>query len=70
MDALSPELDRFLAEMEYPALKEDLIREAARDGLPPGEMDLLSTLPEASYDARCRVRDALRGAGALAGVAA
>lgn len=70
MDTLSPALEGFLAEMEYPALKEDLVREAARDGLPPADVDLLSTLPEASYDARCRVRDALRATGALAGVAA
>lgn len=29
----SPALRRFLAEMEFPATKDDLLREAVRDGL-------------------------------------
>lgn len=59
MTAFSDALDRFLADMEYPAMKDDLTREAARDGLPAGDLTALHALPEGRYDARCRVRDAL-----------
>jgi len=33
MDNIPPTLGRFLADMEYPATKDDLLREARRDGL-------------------------------------
>ena len=52
----SPALDRFLAGMEYPALRDDLLREAARDGLGPEERALLESLPEQSYSAAWHVR--------------
>ncbi|MGN7966092.1 DUF2795 domain-containing protein [Microbacterium sp. 22179] len=52
----SPALDRFLAEMEYPATKDDLLREAARDGLGPDDRALLADLPEQSYSAGWSIR--------------
>ncbi|WP_309128698.1 DUF2795 domain-containing protein [Microbacterium sp.] len=57
--SLSPSLERFLADMEYPAMKDDLTREAARDGLPDEDLAALHALPDGGYDARCRLRDAL-----------
>lgn len=59
MTAPISRLERFLAEMEYPATKDDLVREASRDGLPAADISLLRALPDGGYDARCRVRDAL-----------
>jgi len=59
MAAPTPGIERFLAEMEYPATKDDLLREATRDGLPPADIAMLRALPDGGYDARCRVRDAL-----------
>ena len=53
---LSTSLERFLAEMEYPATKDDLLREATRDGLPFGERLLLQELPEQSYSAAWHIR--------------
>lgn len=52
----SPALDRFLAEMEYPATKDDLLREAARDGLSADDRALLAELPEQSYSAGWSIR--------------
>ena len=52
----SPALDRVLAEMEYPATKDDLLREAARDGLGPDDRALLADLPEQSYSAGWSIR--------------
>ena len=56
---LSPALDRFLADMEYPATRDDLLREAARDGLSTDDRRTLSSLPEQSFSAawtiRCRL---------------
>ncbi|MFD5215256.1 DUF2795 domain-containing protein [Microbacterium sp. NPDC058345] len=59
MISLSPSLDRFLADMEYPAMKDDLTREAARDGLAGEDLAALHALPDGRYDARCRLRDTL-----------
>lgn len=47
----STALDRFLANMEYPATRDDLLREARREGVAPDDRDLLSTLPEQSFSA-------------------
>ncbi|MBO9624981.1 MAG: DUF2795 domain-containing protein [Microbacterium sp.] len=52
----SPALDRFLAGMEYPALRDDLLREAVREGLPADDRALLESLPEQSYSAAWQVR--------------
>ena len=52
-------LECFLAAMEFPATRDDLVREASRDGLGLQEVAALRALPDGSYDARCRVRDAL-----------
>lgn len=52
----SPALDRFLASMEYPATRDDLLREAARDGLPADDRALLAALPEQSYSAGWSIR--------------
>ncbi|WP_314649903.1 DUF2795 domain-containing protein [uncultured Microbacterium sp.] len=52
----SPALDRFLRSMEYPATRDDLLREAARDGLDPDDRALLAALPEQSYSAAWSIR--------------
>ncbi|AMG82645.1 MULTISPECIES: DUF2795 domain-containing protein [Microbacterium] len=54
--ALSPTLDRFLAEMEYPATRDDLLREAAREGLPNHDRAALHDLPEQSFSAAWLIR--------------
>lgn len=54
--SLSPTLDRFLADMEYPATRDDLLREAARDGLSADERETLASLPEQSYSAAWHIR--------------
>lgn len=54
--AVSPALDTFLANMEYPATKDDLLREADRDGLDPRERARLEHLPEQSFSARWHIR--------------
>ncbi|WP_243229606.1 DUF2795 domain-containing protein [Microbacterium sp. CIAB417] len=54
--AVSPALDAFLANMEYPATKDDLLREAARDGLSPSDRAVLDTLPDQSFSARWHIR--------------
>ena len=53
---LSPTLDRFLAGMEYPALRDDLRREAAREGLCAEDRALLESLPEQSYSAAWHIK--------------
>ncbi|WP_309103885.1 DUF2795 domain-containing protein [Microbacterium sp.] len=53
---ISPSLDSFLAGMEYPATKDDLLREAARDGLSAGDRSRLETLPDQSFGARWIIR--------------
>jgi hypothetical protein len=53
---LSPALDRFLAGMEYPATRDDLLREATRDGLGDDERALLLELPEQNYSAAWHIR--------------
>ncbi|MFS0853891.1 DUF2795 domain-containing protein [Microbacterium sp. 179-I 3D4 NHS] len=52
----SPALDRFLTTMEYPATKDDLLREARRDGLGADDRALLADLPEQSYSAAWHIR--------------
>lgn len=52
-------LEHFLTAMEFPATKDDLVREASRDGLDLEELAALRALPDNTYDARCRVRHAL-----------
>lgn len=54
--AISPTLDTFLAGMEYPATRDDLLREAARDGLPADDRRLLEALPDQSFGARWHIR--------------
>jgi len=54
--ALPASLDRFLAEMEYPATRDDLLREATRDGLPAEDRALLQDLPEQNYGAAWHLR--------------
>lgn len=49
-------LDRFLATMEYPATRDDLLREAARDGLDADDTAALAALPENSYSAAWHIR--------------
>lgn len=53
---LTPSLDRFLAGMEYPATRDDLLREAARSGLGADDRSALSALPEQSYSAAWHIR--------------
>ncbi|ALX65688.1 DUF2795 domain-containing protein [Microbacterium sp. XT11] len=52
----SPALDRFLAGMEYPATRDDLLREAAREGLGADDRALLEALPDQSYSAAWHIR--------------
>lgn len=61
---ITPEMSRFLFDMEYPATKDDLLREAVRDGLDPADIALLDELPEQSYSAAWHIRYRL-GTGAL-----
>lgn len=68
--SLSMSLQRFLAGMEFPATKDDLVREAERDGLDPDDIRMLMQLDHDSYDARWQVRLALVAAGDGALVAA
>lgn len=56
-------LERFLADMEYPASKDDLRREAAHDGLGVADRDLLAQLPDRSYSSRWHVRLTLSRTG-------
>lgn len=59
MTTATSSLERFLTDMEYPATKDDLLREAFREGLTPADIAALDGLPEGGYDARRRVQDAL-----------
>ncbi|MFC7789417.1 DUF2795 domain-containing protein [Microbacterium sp. MAHUQ-60] len=59
MAQATSDLEHFLAAMEYPATRDDLVREAVRDGLAFEDVRALRALPDGTYDARCRVRDAL-----------
>lgn len=54
--SLSPELDRFLLQMEYPATRDDLLREARRDGLRGEDLARLADLPDQSFSAAWRIR--------------
>ena len=49
-------LDAFLTDMEYPATKDDLLREAVRDGLSASDRALLEELPDQSFGARWHIR--------------
>jgi hypothetical protein len=42
--------------MEYPATRDDLLREAARDGLDTHDRALLQDLPEQTFDAAWHIR--------------
>jgi len=52
-------LDRFLRDMEYPATRDDLLREAAREALAERDRDLIRSLPDRTYSAGWHVRRAL-----------
>ena len=56
----SPALRRFLTEMEFPATKDDLLREAVRDGLDSTDIAALEQLRDHSFSARWQVVGALR----------
>lgn len=64
---ISPALDRFLATMEYPATKDDLLREAARDGLAADDIAVLAELPEQSYSAAWNIRYRMARRSRMAG---
>jgi hypothetical protein len=70
MMAYASALDRFLADMEYPAITDDLVREASRDGLPSNDIAALSALPIGRFDSCFDVWRAMTPAGdhALAAV--
>lgn len=53
---ISSTLDRFLSDMEYPATRDDLLREAARDGLEADDRAMLRELPEQSFSAAWHIR--------------
>lgn len=48
--------DRFLRDMEYPATRDDLVREGATEGLSWSALRRLSDLPERSYASAHDVR--------------
>ncbi|MFK4790082.1 DUF2795 domain-containing protein [Microbacterium sp. ZW T5_56] len=52
-------MDRFLRDMEYPATKDDLLREAAREALSERDRELIESLPDRTYPAGWHVRRAL-----------
>ncbi|WP_313479786.1 DUF2795 domain-containing protein [Microbacterium sp.] len=56
----SPDLRRFLTEMEFPATKDDLVREAIRDGLDRDDIAAIEQLRGYSYSARWQILTALR----------
>lgn len=56
---LTPTLDRFLSDMEYPATRDDLLREAVRDGLAPDDRAALGELPDQSFSAAWHIRHRL-----------
>ena len=56
----SPALSRFLAEMEFPATKDDLLREAAREGLDRDDVLALEQLGGYTFSARWQIVRALR----------
>ena len=58
--SLSPAIEHFLAQMEYPASKDDLLREAARVGLGPDDVSILRALRDGNYSACREVLAALR----------
>ncbi|REJ05682.1 DUF2795 domain-containing protein [Microbacterium bovistercoris] len=70
MNTLTPALDRFLTAMEFPAMKDDLIREGARDGLGSEDRARLDSLPEGRYDGRFHVHEALATSTEDAGLVA
>jgi len=53
---LSTALDAFLADMEYPATRDDLLRESARDNLDASDRAVLAALPDQSFSARWHIR--------------
>ena len=55
----SAALQHFLSEMEYPATKDDLLREARREMLGPDEQWALQQLDPGGYSARREVICAL-----------
>lgn len=71
LSTIASPLDRFLAEMEYPAMTDDLVREASRDGLAADDLATLSALPTGRFDSSFDVRRALAATRdlALAGAA-
>lgn len=56
----SPALSRFLAEMEFPATKDDLLREAARDGLDRDDVLALEQVGAYTFSSRWQIVRALR----------
>ncbi|WP_172978265.1 DUF2795 domain-containing protein [Microbacterium sp. SYP-A9085] len=52
-------LTRFLAEMEYPATKDDLLREGIRADLPWHDLHRLERLPDGGYPSAWLVRHEL-----------
>lgn len=56
----STHLKTLLAEIDYPAHPSDLLREAARDGVPAYEIEQLSLLPDRAYQGSHDVTRTLR----------
>ena len=59
---ISSDLELFLKGMEFPATRDDLVREASHDGVGADDLLALDTLPDVTYDSRSRVRHALGSA--------
>lgn len=52
----SAALDRFLRGMEYPATRDDLLREAVREGLDADDRAMLARLSDQSFSAAWHIR--------------
>jgi len=64
---ISPEMSLFLGSMDYPAHRDDLVREARRDGLAPHDLARLAEITPRSYSGRMDVARELRWGRGRAG---
>ncbi len=53
---ISDQLNAFLRDMEFPATKDDLLREAGRDGVTPEDRGALAALPDESFTTRWQIK--------------
>lgn len=66
---ISPRLNAFLRDMEFPATKDDLVREAERDGLSLKDQAVIRDLPAHNFNARWEIGYLVEGRAELVGAA-